>query len=145
MSLANKLSDERRARRAAERLLEQKQTELHAANRKLANMSPEIRAPMNGVVDMADLLQDTELPEEQRLYAETIKNSIEALLVIINDVLDYSEIEAEKMVLHSAPFDLEGSIHDADIVARSLRQLCSTEWIKTCQNCKGFAGGFCHT
>lgn len=78
----------------------------------LANMSHEIRTPMNGVVGMSDLLADTGLSEEQKLYVDTIKNSGEALLVIINDVLDYSKIEAEKLELHPEPFDLERSIHE---------------------------------
>lgn len=92
------------------------QRKAEAANRAkssfLANMSHEIRTPMNGVVGMAELLAEGALDDEQRLYVETIRNSSEALLVIINDVLDYSKIEAEKLKLHLRAFDLERSIHE---------------------------------
>lgn len=78
----------------------------------LANMSHEFRTPMNGIVGMAEILLDTQLADEQRLYADTIKSSGEALLVIINDVLDYSRIEAGRLELHAEPFDLEHCLQE---------------------------------
>jgi signal transduction histidine kinase/CheY-like chemotaxis protein len=112
VSIALNITDTVRRERELRKARDEAEAAARAKSAFLANMSHEIRTPMNGVVSMAEMLRETDLSEEQQLYADTIRNSGEALLVIINDILDYSKIDAGKLVLHRASFNLEAIVHE---------------------------------
>ncbi|MEM9168567.1 MAG: ATP-binding protein [Pseudomonadota bacterium] len=78
----------------------------------LANMSHEIRTPMNGIIGSAELALDTDLSGAQKMYVDTIHSSSTALLSIINDILDLSKIEAEKIQIDRQPFDLQSLLSE---------------------------------
>ncbi|MCL1894573.1 MAG: ATP-binding protein [Holophagaceae bacterium] len=78
----------------------------------LANMSHEIRTPMNAIVGLGHLLSKTKLDEEQHKYVNLVQNATKNLLELINDLLDLSKIEANKMSVESIPFDLQETIYN---------------------------------
>lgn len=96
----------RRARERAEKLAVMAESASHAKSQFLANMSHEIRTPLNSIIGFTELMESTALSETQRQYLDSVKTSAEVLLVLINDVLDISKIEAGKMKVNPAAVKL---------------------------------------
>lgn len=110
--LKEALEDAEKSKREAE-----KANEAKAAF--LANMSHEIRTPMNAICGMAYLLDTANLNKEARDYVDTIQNASESLLSLINEILDFSKVDAGKMTLNEHEYDLESIIKEVDSILLS--------------------------
>jgi len=105
-SVITDISEQKRIAGMLEKARMSAEAAVQAKSRFLANMSHELRTPLNGVVGMASLLENTALDAKQRRFVRTLKTSAEALITLINDVLDLSKAEAGKLELARGPFEL---------------------------------------
>lgn len=116
IGLADRINKLNAEKLEAEQVAMHAKAEAAAKNEFLAKISHEIRTPMNGVLGMSQLLKDTDLDEAQKQYNDIIHSSGISLLSIINDLLDYSKIEAGKLNLETIPFDIRALVADINVL-----------------------------
>lgn len=113
LDLENRNQELNVARKRAEMTAKEAASASEAKSTFLATMSHEIRTPMNAVIGMTNMLLESDLNAEQKDYAETMRSSSDSLLMLINDILDYSKIEAGKLDLEQRPFEIGQCLEDA--------------------------------